>query len=84
SSFNISIPTNKLIAFPNLEGSTYDNQYIIGYPTSIVKLYQYEGIDPATGLYKFKDFNGDGKITTPDDSQAVERLGIKYFGGWQN
>ena len=84
SSFNISIPTNKLIAFPNLEGSTYANQYIIGYPTSIVKLYQYEGIDPATGLYKFKDFNGDGKITTPDDSQAVERLGIKYFGGWQN
>nr|WP_199156172.1 SusC/RagA family TonB-linked outer membrane protein [Pedobacter sp. ASV2] len=84
SSFNISIPTNKLIAFPNLEGSTYANQYIIGYPTSIVKLYQYEGIDPATGLYKFKDFNGDGKITTPDDSQAIEKLGIKYFGGWQN
>jgi hypothetical protein len=37
---------------------------MIGYPTTIAKVYQYEGIDPATGLYKFTDFNGDGKITS--------------------
>ncbi|WP_292008912.1 SusC/RagA family TonB-linked outer membrane protein [Chryseobacterium sp.] len=84
TSFNISIPTSKLVSFPGLQGSTYANQYVIGYPVSIVKVYQYEGIDPGTGLYRFKDFNGDGKITSPDDNQMVERVGVRYFGGLQN
>jgi TonB-linked SusC/RagA family outer membrane protein len=84
TSFNLSIPKNTLVEFPNLEGSTYSNQYMIGYPTTIAKVYQYEGIDPATGLYKFTDFNGDGKITSPDDNKAVEKLGVRFFGGWSN
>ncbi|WNI34770.1 SusC/RagA family TonB-linked outer membrane protein [Chryseobacterium sp. SG20098] len=84
TSFNLSIPKNTLVEFPNLEGSTYSNQYVIGYPTTIAKVYQYEGIDPATGLYKFTDFNGDGKITSPDDNKTVEKLGVRFFGGWSN
>ncbi|OPC66462.1 SusC/RagA family protein [Elizabethkingia bruuniana] len=82
--FNMSFPRNKLISFPNLEGSTYSNKYVLGYPTSAIKMYQYEGIDQQTGLYKFTDFNGDGKITSPDDNKVVEKLGIQFFGGWNN
>ncbi|MNK41012.1 TonB-dependent Receptor Plug Domain protein [compost metagenome] len=81
---NISFPKNKLISFPGLEGSTYANSYIIGQPTSIVKLYQYEGINPATGIYQFMDFNGDGKISSPNDRQSVANIGVQYFGGWTN
>ncbi|WP_185286796.1 SusC/RagA family TonB-linked outer membrane protein [Chryseobacterium indologenes] len=84
SSFNITIPKSKLLSFPGLEGSSYANTYVIGYPTSIVKLYQYEGIDPSTGSYLFKDYNGDGKISSPDDNKAIENIGTKFFGGWQN
>jgi len=84
SSINISFPKNKLVAFPGLAGSTYANTYVIGQPITSVKVYQYEGIDPATGLYRFKDFNGDGRITAPDDRQAVENIGVRYFGGWNN
>lgn len=84
SSFNITIPKSKLLSFPGLEGSSYANTYVVGYPTSIVKLYQYEGIDPSTGQYVFKDFNGDGKISSPDDNLAIEKLGTRFFGGWQN
>lgn len=82
--FNVSFPKNKLIAFPNIEGSTYANQYVVGYPTNIIKVYQYEGIDPETGLYTFKDYNGDGEITSPEDNQVIEEVGTKYFGGWSN
>lgn len=82
--FNFTLPKNKLVSFPGLEGSTYSNTYKVGYPTSIVKVFQYEGIDLANGTYVFKDFNGDGKISSPDDAQAIENLGIKYYGGWQN
>lgn len=84
TSVNLTIPRNVLLDFPNLEGSTYASQYMIGYPTTIAKVYQYEGIDPATGLYRFKDFNGDGKVTSPDDNKVVEKLGVSLFGGWSN
>lgn len=82
--FNISFPKNKLLAFPGLEGSTYANQYVIGQPTSIVKVYQLEGINPQTGQYQFTDFNGDGKISSPDDNKIIEKIGVQYFGGWNN
>lgn len=84
TSLNLSVPRNKLLEFPNLTGSTYSNQYVIGYPMSLVKVYQFEGVDPATGLYRFKDFNGDGRVTSPDDNQVIERIGVEYFGGWSN
>lgn len=84
SSFNISFPENKLVSFPGLEGSTYANQYVVGYPTSIVKVYNYEGIDPQTGLYRFTDYNNDGNITSPDDNQVIENVAVRYFGGWSN
>ena len=84
SDFNISFPRNKLVSFPGLEGSTYANQYVIGYPTSIAKVYNYEGIDPETGLYVFTDYNGDGNITSPDDNRVIKRIGARYYGGWSN
>ncbi|WP_412468743.1 SusC/RagA family TonB-linked outer membrane protein [Pedobacter sp. KLB.chiD] len=80
--FNLSFPKNKLLSFPGLEGSSYANQYVIGQPTSIIKLYQLEGINPQTGQYQFTDFNGDGKISSPTDNQVIENIGVKYFGGW--
>src|SRR5690606_19906344 len=84
SSFNISFLKNKLVSFPDLEGSTYANQYVIGLPISIVKVYNYKGIDPETGLYVFTDYNGDGTISAPGDNQVAERIGVRYFGGWSN
>lgn len=84
SSFNISFPQNKLLSFPGLEGSTYANKFVVGQPINIVKLYQLNGIDPATGLYQFTDFNGDDKISSPDDNRIIENIGVRYFGGWNN
>ena len=84
SNFNLSFPRNKLVAFPGLEGSTYANTYVVGYSTSIEKVYNFLGIDPETGLYTFTDYNEDGSITSPEDNQVIEEVGIKYFGGWSN
>jgi len=81
TSFNITFPKNKLITFPGLEGSTYSNTYVIGQPTSIVKLFNLEGIDPKTGTYIFTDYNGDGKISSADDAKIVENIGVNFFGG---
>lgn len=84
TSFNITVPKNKLLAFPGLEQSTYANQFVIGQPLGIRKLFKYKGVDPQTGLYQFEDFNKDGVIDAPDDKRYIADLSPKYYGGLQN
>src|SRR5690606_23264272 len=81
---NLTIPKNKLVDFPELEGSTYANQLVIGKPLQVQKVYQLEGVNPETGMYEFKDFNGDGIISSPEDRQALVHLAPKFYGGISN
>lgn len=81
---NLSLPKTELIAFPNLESSTYARQYLIGQPLDILQVYHYEGVDPQTGIYRFKDYNGDGMITDDADRKALVRRSPKFFAGMQN
>ncbi|EHO11005.1 SusC/RagA family TonB-linked outer membrane protein [Myroides odoratimimus CCUG 12901] len=84
TNFNISFPKNTLLSFPNLDSSTYANRFIIGKSTSVSRLYNFEGIDPLTGLYKFTDYNNDGKITALEDKQNLQERATKYHGGLHN
>lgn len=84
TSFNLTFAKNKLIRFPELESSSYSQQYRIGEPLNISLLYKYKGINQQTGVYEFEDLNGDGNISFPDDQQAVSDLNPKYYGGLQN
>ncbi|WP_026979118.1 SusC/RagA family TonB-linked outer membrane protein [Flavobacterium tegetincola] len=84
TSFNFSSATNTLKSFPNLEGSTFANKYIVGQPLNIIKVFHATGVDPETGIYTFEDVNGDGIITAPEDQQFVKDLNPSYFGGLQN
>jgi len=84
SNFNITKAGNKLLSFPGLETSAYRNQYLIGQPTTIQKLFQFTGVDPVTGLYQFTDFNGDGVISYEYDRQVVKDFNPDFYGGLQN
>ena len=84
TNFNITAATNELVSFPGLETSAYRNDYVIGQPTSIRKLFHSLGVDPQTGIYKFEDVNGDGAITYEDDRQTVKDFNPDYYGGIQN
>jgi isochorismate hydrolase len=57
---------------------------VIGQPVNIVKLYQLQGVNPTTLVYDFTDFNGDGKIASPDDRQVIRNLGQQFYGGLSN
>ena len=81
---NFSKAKNELRSFPNLENSTYSNQYVIGQPLNIVKVFHYTGIDPQTGTYTFEDVNGDGTITAPEDQTYTKDLNPAFFGGIHN
>jgi len=80
---NFTLPENKLMSFPNLDRSTYANRFEIGKSTNLVKLYQYTGIDPVTGLYTFYDANKDGIINTADRIVSKE-IREYWYGGIQN
>jgi TonB-linked SusC/RagA family outer membrane protein len=84
TSVNVTLPKNKLIAFPGLEASTYRNQYVIGESISIQKLYHYTGINAQTGIYEFEDVNGDGTLSFADDAKTTRDFSPKYYGGLSN
>src|SRR5690606_36634177 len=59
SSFNLSFNHNELKAYPDFEASTYSETLVIGQSMSIVRGYDFTGIDPATGMPTFRDIDGD-------------------------
>ncbi len=83
TNFNISVAKNKLLSFPELEGSTYRNQFVIGQALNIQKVYHYTGLDPQTGVFTFEDTNGDGN-TDAMDKQTVKDFNPTFFGGLSN
>lgn len=80
---NVTIPKNKLLDFPNLEESTYANQYAVGEPITIRKVYNLLGVDKETGLYEFEDVNNDGKIDI-QDRKTILNVAPLFYAGFQN
>ncbi|WP_295123340.1 SusC/RagA family TonB-linked outer membrane protein [uncultured Chitinophaga sp.] len=84
SSLNISIPTNTLIAFPNLEKTSFANSYVVGRSLFISKKFKSTGVDPTSGIYSYEDLDKDGTLSFPQDLQANKSIEQKYFGGFSN
>lgn len=84
TTFNMTIPKNKLLKFDGLEGSSYANTYVIGESVNILKLYNFLGLDPVTGTYMFEDYDNDGQISAPSDRQFISDISQKWFGGFGN
>lgn len=92
SAFNISINHNKLIAFDNLENTSYANRLAIGEPViGRTQAWIYTGVDPQTGLYT--TLKTDGTVGS-DAGNGVYSGGAyqttfintapKFFGGFNN
>jgi TonB-linked SusC/RagA family outer membrane protein len=84
TTMNLTLPKNRLVEFPGLETSTFANRFIIGEPLSIIRLFESQGVNPETGIYEFKDYNGDGLITGLEDRKFIEDFSPDFFGGIGN
>lgn len=84
TTFNLTVPRNKLISFPNLENSPFANRYRIREALTSIPLYHALGVDTDTGLYQFEDYNEDGNISSLDDKQWFEDLAPRFYGGLGN
>ena len=84
TNFNLTIPRNELIEFPNIEGSTFANEFTVGKSLFNTKGFKSTGVDPETGLYTFEDQNEDDQISSPEDLLPVREIAQDYFGGIGN
>lgn len=85
STFNISFPRNKLLAYPNIEQSSYTSIYVVGKSLFILPRLHISGVDPVTGMYVFEDKDGNGSgLDYPQDLQALKEVTQKYHGGFLN
>lgn len=84
SSFNISIPRNKLIAYPDIENSTYRNLYRVGKPLQTQRVYTFKEIDPTTGRAVIMDLNNDGTIDELDLTFNDQLAVTPFYGGLTN
>jgi len=91
SSFNMTIPQNKLVSFPGLAQSPYSTTYVIGQSLTVQEKFRSAGVDPQTGLFQF--YNAQGQITgSPvegstgkfNDFRNIGNLDPKFYGGWSN
>lgn len=89
TNFNITVPTNKLVAYPGLATSSFANTYIIGQPITIQRVLKFAGVNPEDGNYQFTDRNGQitenpNYFGTAADATGVVNTAPKFYGGLQN
>jgi hypothetical protein len=85
TSINLTIPRNKLVAFPNIESSAYADRYIIGSSLTTQLLIHSLGVDPISGEYIYADKKGD-PVASPDyfnDRTVHIDVAPRYYGGIQ-
>jgi TonB-dependent starch-binding outer membrane protein SusC len=87
TSFNITAPRNKLLAFPDLDKNIYyKGSYQIGKPITADRVYSFAGVDGTSGIYQF--YNKDGDIifnpSLPSDNIIQVNTSPKFYGGLQN
>lgn len=80
--FNLTVPYNKLVSYPNIASSIYASIYEVGQPLNVRFVYAFKGINTNTGIAEFKDVNEDGKVDKLDRVARV--IGPKFFAGWGN
>ena len=88
SSVNLTMPQNKLLSFPGLLNSTYNNTYVVGESINLSTVYRFGGFvnDKAT----LQDVNGDGVITAGINANGKGDYIVsgnndpKLYGGFSN
>ncbi len=85
SSINLTIPENKLLAFPNIESSPYRYSFIVGNSLFSRYVYNSTGVDPQIGLYSFTTKNAQNWNPTPITDYVVSKpLTQSLYGGFEN
>jgi TonB-linked SusC/RagA family outer membrane protein len=91
TSFNLTIPRNKLVSFPGIESSSYATRYVVGQPLSVLKKFKYLGVNDTTGIFQFLKASGVPTYSPVNvsnnkfnDIQVIGNQDPKFYGGINN
>ena len=91
TSFNLTVPRNKLVSFPGIESSSYATKYVVGQPLSVLMKFKYLGVNDTTGIFQFLTAGGAPTYSPADvsnnkfnDVQVIGNLDPKFYGGLNN
>lgn len=90
TSANLTLPNSKLLSFPpNLVQP--NSAAVVGLPITNVRLFQYAGVDPQTGLYNFINAAGvkgpftlTGNLNQITDKTVNYNVATKFYGSFSN
>lgn len=83
TTFNITLPKNKLKSFENFENSSYAAIYELGYDISRIRGYQSLGIDPSTGKVIYAGRDGQPS-DSPYSNFTLGKTAPEFYGGLGN
>lgn len=81
---NISIPRNRLHAAGSVPLTGLGTRFREGQSLNLIYGYQYEGVDPQTGRYRFSDQNADGILQPYTDFIESGNTDPAFLGGIQS
>ncbi|HEX9512826.1 MAG TPA: SusC/RagA family TonB-linked outer membrane protein, partial [Puia sp.] len=83
---NLTLPQNKLVAFPNLASSSYAAALAIGQPITIQHVFHLISVNDTTGIYQFADSKGNPTYNPSfgTDYTVIINTSPKFYGGFQN
>jgi TonB-linked SusC/RagA family outer membrane protein len=83
---NLTIPQTLMVAYPDVYKSSMASYALVGRPLSVLPVYHFLGVDPATGAYQFADKNGNPTFSpnNPEDKTTIIDLAPKFYGGFNN
>jgi TonB-dependent starch-binding outer membrane protein SusC len=85
TSANLTIPRNKLVAFPDLAAfPLYSSDFVVGKSLFNYYVYHSTGVNPQTGLYGFATKNASGWPSGLQDAVLSKPVTQRYYGGIQN
>lgn len=79
ATLSITVPENKLLAFPGLDKSNQKNILEIGHSLNVKKGFQGIDVNPENGLFRVHDINKDGK-PGPEDYVVIGNTDITAYG----
>lgn len=92
TNFNIGANHNKLLAFPNIEKSSYAGIYQVGKSTNLQYGFKYAGVNDTTGVFQFYNAKGTrvynglmySRASRGGDQIELGNTEPKYYGGMGN
>ncbi len=83
TTFNITLPKNKLKSFDNFSTSSYAKTLQLGYDITRIYGYQFLGVDPATGTSSYAPEPGSTS-TAPYQYFTIGKQTPDFYGGFGN